>query len=403
MVKRLLWPIPTLLIVAALMPLISYKGELPLLGGLLLVLVAGARSRFKADLRAAAPALGLLALAASLAWLTGDAAAQATTAISRVALALAAVITLARLNDPRTDLAPLPGRPVGALAVGLLAAGLAAALAIGQHPLRAALGKGASVETLNPAATVLVLLGFAVVLWLWRDRRRLSAAAAAAVITAGVLASESTAAKMGLAAGTVGVVLATVLPRNGYRAVMLMAAVAVVAVTAASLLGEAPYSAAVDRLGIALDSLPRSARHRVYIYDFVAAKSGQYPLFGWGLGMSRSIPGGDALTPMGVGQLLPSHPHNGALQMVLELGLLGLALFGYALYKATTFFWGDRGDPWRRRALAGITTAFATMTMFSYSVWASWWLASGVLAVALACWLLAAPARTPSAGESETP
>jgi O-antigen ligase len=91
------------------------------------------------------------------------------------------------------------------------------------------------------------------------------------------------------------------------------------------------------------------------------------PLRGWGLDASRA---------MGPGIQL--HPHNAALQVWLELGLIGAV--------AAAVFWAlsllrlarERPDG-RAAAVAGSVAAFVFISWVNYGAWQAWWLAVGGL------------------------
>jgi O-antigen ligase len=119
--------------------------------------------------------------------------------------------------------------------------------------------------------------------------------------------------------------------------------------------------------------LPGSSFHRLMIWNFTADRIGERPLFGWGLESSKVIPGNttkfDGLQP-----LLPLHPHNGALQIWLELGVVG-AIFAAAF----AAFIGRAIQRLPRTSAAAAAGAFASMTAISfvsYGIWQSWWLAA---------------------------
>jgi O-antigen ligase len=100
----------------------------------------------------------------------------------------------------------------------------------------------------------------------------------------------------------------------------------------------------------------------------------QHPVRGWGLDASRAM-GGIAL-----------HPHNGALQVWLELGLPGAV--------AAAAFWGlsllrlSREAPnLEMSAIAGTTVTFLLFAWVNYGLWQQWWLALGALIPVLAAML----------------
>ena len=97
---------------------------------------------------------------------------------------------------------------------------------------------------------------------------------------------------------------------------------------------------------------------------------GDHPLRGWGLDASREFAPGIIL-----------HPHNGALQIWLELGLIGAV--------SVAVFWGvlfanlSRPERGTGRAVAAATAgAYLVFSAVSFGVWQEWWLALGAVAAA---------------------
>jgi exopolysaccharide production protein ExoQ len=127
-------------------------------------------------------------------------------------------------------------------------------------------------------------------------------------------------------------------------------------------------------------NLPRSAYHRLLIWQFVARKIEERPILGWGFNTSRQIPGGkDNLDTSETA--LPLHPHNAAMQWRLELGIFG-ALFGAGLFVTTIQSTRRhvKGRIEQAGAVAAVTSAF-TIAMLSFGIWQSWWM-SGLFLVA---------------------
>ena len=129
--------------------------------------------------------------------------------------------------------------------------------------------------------------------------------------------------------------------------------------------------------------LPRSSYHRLLIWRFTAEKIQERPVLGWGFNTSRAIPGGQKSLDVSEAAL-PLHPHNAALQIRLEMGLLGV-LFAAGL--AATATWAayrhSRGRVERAGALA-TTTAGYTIAMLSFGIWQSWWVSALFLTAAYA-------------------
>jgi 2-polyprenyl-3-methyl-5-hydroxy-6-metoxy-1,4-benzoquinol methylase len=120
-----------------------------------------------------------------------------------------------------------------------------------------------------------------------------------------------------------------------------------------------------------------SSLHRLHIWTFAEARIQEKPLLGWGLDSSRSIPGGNRGIPgYGTAEYMPLHPHNGALQIWMELGLVGTLAFALVLWRL--FEKVSRLGEDRALAAAAITplAAYLTQGMLSFGLWQSWWLSS---------------------------
>lgn len=143
-----------------------------------------------------------------------------------------------------------------------------------------------------------------------------------------------------------------------------------------------------------------SLMHRLDIWDFTLEKIRERPLLGWGFNASRAVPDGDAHyylrdragTIIGQGNRLPLHPHNGALQVWLELGLPGAVGFAalFALGALRALRQTDRAGV--ASALAAHATA-APIWLLSFGIWQSWWL-SVLFLTTLTTVSLIAPERT---------
>ncbi|WP_375359368.1 O-antigen ligase family protein [Candidatus Tisiphia endosymbiont of Neophilaenus lineatus] len=82
--------------------------------------------------------------------------------------------------------------------------------------------------------------------------------------------------------------------------------------------------------------LPDSAKHRVFIWHFVAKQIIKKPILGHGFASSRNFKI-DEKQMISYNQWtwspLPLHPHNNIMQIILETGLIGLILFLSLIYK----------------------------------------------------------------------
>lgn len=119
-------------------------------------------------------------------------------------------------------------------------------------------------------------------------------------------------------------------------------------------------------------SVPLSWSMRMGYWRHAADWISDHPLRGWGLDASRMFSPGIKL-----------HPHDAALQIWLELGLIGAA--GAAVFYACMLASLSRPDRDPAAAAAAATAvAYLTFSAFSFGVWQEWWLALGALG-ATAC------------------
>lgn len=127
--------------------------------------------------------------------------------------------------------------------------------------------------------------------------------------------------------------------------------------------------------------LPNSARHRVVIWQFADQLIAERPLLGWGLNNARAAPGGndweDVWSTDAAGTIfplpqprMPLHPHNMALQIWLETGLVGALLAAWAVWRLVLRIDRAAGAP----GLAATAAAFG-VGMVSFGAWQAWWLA----------------------------
>ena len=236
---------------------------------------------------------------------------------------------------------------------------------------------------LKPAASLMALLlpmGFALP-WPWFAR------AALLVLGAGVLiALPGETARIATIAGLAAALLSLVAPRLVPK--LMGAGVAVLILLMPLLVAFIPQ--------IPSASLPPSAVHRLVIWDFAAARIAEKPITGWGLEASRAMPGGraqpDAATLDRLNitapaqraflasphvEVMPLHPHNGALHLWLELGGIG-ALIGAALMLALGFAAARSAAP---AVGAGMLASAAVTGMLSFGLWQAWWVACLLLAM----------------------
>jgi O-antigen ligase len=239
---------------------------------------------------------------------------------------------------------------------------------------------------LNQAAAwaALMLLPSAVLL-VARGQRMLALAAAAA-LAGTVYGLDDTTAKVALVASLCVAGLAYLRRAATARAAAVLAVLAIL--TAPVTL---PRLARLPHVFAAAEAFKSSAGHRLLIWSFAGDRIAERPFVGWGLDSARAIPGGK--DEIGPGESwLPLHPHDGAIQVWLELGAPGAALLALLL----GWLWLALGDAaWPRgyaAAAAGSLAAALIIATSGWGIWQEWWIAT--LELAAFAILALAPAVT---------
>ena len=133
-----------------------------------------------------------------------------------------------------------------------------------------------------------------------------------------------------------------------------------------------------------LSSIP-SAQHRLFIWHFVADNIIHNPIIGYGFDASRYLGDGHvAYFHEYKWSLLPLHPHNNILQILLETGVIGAALLVAALWQLIGRIF-DRlviNTNIGLMALCSLASYFI-IGMISFGLWQLWWVACGALACVL--------------------
>ncbi len=116
--------------------------------------------------------------------------------------------------------------------------------------------------------------------------------------------------------------------------------------------------------------------YRIAIWGRVSELISENILLGYGFDASRFIGEAAGLMPDAAGRTSFMHPHNGLLQIWLELGLIGVVLFLAAAILSVRQI--ARRAP-NRQALAvaaGTITASSAIWLLSFGIWQGWWLAA---------------------------
>ncbi len=350
----------------------------------------GLRAAWRRTLKAAGTLLGFGVIAVLASWLVSTAVSFdpwiSAQTWARVAVFVGAAAVLAsRLAADRAALA------LGAKT--LVAAGLAAAAItiIGPTmlPDLVALVRGKApgwhgyeaAQALKGFGSALACL-MPVVLWagtLAGRRWRLAAFAFQPLAVAAMAVTESE-------AGLAGAALVLVAGAATWLRIGLAATLAIVegGAVAALLVGFGPLGpefAAIDP-------------HRQAIWAAALAYWPEAPLFGHGLDVANLLPGADAIVPAFNQARIPSHPHDWAVEVMVETGLAGSAALFAALGLLAHRL--ARLDRAASAAGLGLMAAFWGSGLVNFSVWAAWW--QGVLLIPLAFLLATGGRARPPSG-----
>lgn len=209
--------------------------------------------------------------------------------------------------------------------------------------------------------------------------------------------------KLALAVGLVTAALAFLMPRLVPK---LLAATLVATTLTAPLIIEpaARWLTASDTVRQLPNNTLSSLTHRLEIWRFLSARTADRPVAGWGTEAARSIPGARATIRSGdaAAVKVPHHPHNGILQIWVELGavgavaaaaLLGLAgmACGTAPVQRPDGSMPARDRRWLAAGRSGALVAAVTVACASYGLWQEWWLAALLILAAWAVLLRRAP------------
>ena len=257
---------------------------------------------------------------------------------------------------------------------GLLGAvvGAAATLVVGQvyaavtgDSLWGQYAKGPT-TTMNNGAAILALLLFPAVAPLWKKGRWAWAAGLSIAVMLVLLLLPSAAALLALVTGMAVFLAANKWIGNVSRVLAWSAAAAILL----SPVLEAGFSP-VPEIREQLEKASSSTAHRILIWEYSVAKIKEQPLAGWGMDAARHLGGGKKV--MSFLELMPLHPHNGALQVWLELGLPGAVLA--AALAASVFLAAGRRTPHAAAAACAACAGYLVIGSLSYGVWQTWWVA----------------------------
>lgn len=127
--------------------------------------------------------------------------------------------------------------------------------------------------------------------------------------------------------------------------------------------------------------------HRQYIWKYVFDQFLDHPWFGVGIDQINKLPGANFKIPHmgGAAPWVPSHPHNWALEVLAETGVIGFMSLVIALGLTA---W-DIFNRYRKThdesvfALLVLMVGFWSSALFNFSFWATWWQLTFVILFAM--------------------
>ena len=233
----------------------------------------------------------------------------------------------------------------------------------------------------NRGAVALALIAWPLTAYLWERGVGWKAYAIPVVLGIGSAFLESESATLGFAVGVVIVLLMIAIPKAG-RAVAIAASV--LAFVAMPFVAREMYRQGWHQA----DWLISSAQHRVEIWDFTLERIVEKPLLGWGFDASRHIGALPPKSAVSGRDLMALHPHSVPLQVLLELGAVGVVIV-LGLLCLIAMRLEDVSGRARAFGQAAFVAALA-MGAVAYGAWQNWWL-SLIVSVALLVPLVSAP------------
>ncbi|MBP7190406.1 MAG: O-antigen ligase family protein [Rickettsiaceae bacterium] len=124
------------------------------------------------------------------------------------------------------------------------------------------------------------------------------------------------------------------------------------------------------------NNMPDSAKHRLFIWNFAAKKAVLQPFLGHGFGSSKHIASKYDVVNYGQYEwnLLPLHPHNNSLQILLETGLVGLLLFVLFIDSILKFAIKNSGNTALSATVLSCFISYFFVSMISFGMWQTWWI-----------------------------
>lgn len=215
----------------------------------------------------------------------------------------------------------------------------------------------------------LLLLLWPALVYLWQRGWRISAGLLWFFIGVFMLLSDTAAGRLAFAVSTLVGGLSLMSPRMA-RVILGIAMLGGLGISVP--LAEVAQGWATDHI----HPINGSFGQRLEIWEFTAKRILEKPILGWGFDSARAIPNmGEVSKYQGpLESIIPVHPHDWFLQIILELGVVGAGLM-IALW----LWWlhlTSRLHPAVQPAALAIYSVAMVIGGFSIGMWQSWWLAA---------------------------
>lgn len=229
--------------------------------------------------------------------------------------------------------------------------------------------------TANRGIAVWAVLVWPLSLALWQHSHRYLAVAVLLSVGAAVISSQSLSAAVAFWVALLTFGFIRLWPRYG-RLLLLFGLPALLYLWP---LGFSHWMTAEHKQIVKESSIPLSAKHRVYIWDFALDTWHNHPLIGIGMNNARHLPNAEELSDLGLVNL-PMHPHNNMIQMLLELGLVGFSAFLLAWFFAIKHGVLTHASAMVQATIGAVFVSYAAVGMTGFNAWQSWWMAAAALA-----------------------
>lgn len=164
-------------------------------------------------------------------------------------------------------------------------------------------------------------------------------------------------------------------PKLGFRVLPALMIVSVLIMPFATRFVEPLYDAQSSQ------SIPFSAKHRFFIWDYVSSQILDNPFRGWGFDSARDYPNNGVENYVHVdvngneralgGRIISLHPHNFALQVWLELGLIGAILVSVIIW--SVFGYLKSLQLVERVEIQAMLVATFIVALLGYGIWQNRW------------------------------